>query len=303
MCKKENLQQKDFKCLEELAKDSQVDLNFRSEEEGHYGRTPLMLLICPEDTNTIDGKLLKCTEILLQRKDIDTILKDDTGSTALTLLCQHYQGNDLKEVLHLLIHHDIRGTKMQQNDDRLKDWSMALLNLCQFHKGESLKGAMRLIIDCDERVLGAKKGNATFLQVLQSRSSEQNRSINLIKIARFLVNRYLQWIIFNGQPSDEMGETYTAFALLCSTSLNEIFEMVGMNDADATKETERLRNTKHLKNLFQRLKCDNANTTLDAVTVIKCFIIVNKMEKKEALGVFQLHGDSLRNKEEIVQAR
>lgn len=133
MCKKENLQEKDFKRLKELAKDSQVDLNLRSEEEGHYGRIPLMLLISSEDTNTIVSKLLKCTEILLQRKDIDTILNDDTGSTALTLLCQHYQGNDLKVVLRLLIHHDTRCNQMQQNDDLLKDWSMVLLNLCQFH--------------------------------------------------------------------------------------------------------------------------------------------------------------------------
>jgi len=143
-----------------------------------------------------------------------------------------------------------------------------------------------LIIDCDARVLGAKKRNDTLLQILQSRSSEQNRDINLIKIARFFVIRSIQWIIVNGQPSDELGETYSALALLCSTPLNDILEMLVMNDADATKETERLRNRNHLKNLFQRLQCDNAKKPLDAVTVIKCFVIVNKMKKKKPLVFF-----------------
>ena len=49
LCTKETLDDKDFVRLRELAKDSQVDINYKSKEEGHSGRTPLMLL-CSKET-------------------------------------------------------------------------------------------------------------------------------------------------------------------------------------------------------------------------------------------------------------
>ena len=186
LCTKTDLDDRDFSRLEELTQDPQVDINYKSEE--HFGRTPLMLL-CSEEAARNDDRLLKCVEILLKRRGINTILKDDRGLEALTQLCRHYQGDDLNEVLRLLIRHDARDSK-----ERFENWSTALLNLCQYHEGKSLKEAVRILVDCDTQILAAKNNNGdSILCILLGRSREQNCRFNLLKIVYFIMKRGLQW--------------------------------------------------------------------------------------------------------------
>ena len=224
---KEDLLTDNLKRLNELVQDPQVDINYRSEED--CSRTPLMVLCCSVKSQG-DGRLLKCVEILLQRKDINSTLKDKEGSDTLTLLCRHYQGNDLNEVMRLLIRHDIRDSE-EKHEYRLKDWSNALLNLCQFHEGNSLKEAIRLIIDCEARVLEAKNNDGeSVLSLLFSRRSEQNHRIDLVKTVRFVMKRGLQWNrskwineIVNGKNKKDQRN---ALHVLCSVHNQKVVELV-----------------------------------------------------------------------------
>ena len=174
LCSKENLEDNDFNRIGELAQDPQVNLNYRSEDQA--GGTPLILL-CSSNKN----QLLECVETLLKREGTDVNLTDDQGSSALIQLCQHYQGNDLIDVIRLLIRHGIYVD------------SRALLNLCQFHEGKSLKEALRTFLDCDPQMLWSKNDkDDTVFTVLFGRTKKQNSRINLVKIVRFLMKRGLE---------------------------------------------------------------------------------------------------------------
>ena len=212
MRKKGILNEEEYRSLEELALDSQVKINCKSEEED---KTPLMLLCSSSNDKTEDEtdqqliitssgtsaaadqgrhnshSIFKCVDILLRRKDIDVNVKDKEGSNALILLCRDYQGDDLVEVMRLLIR---RETRNDDEHDRIKERSTALLNLCQFYEGPSLKGAIRILIDEDNGVLEAKNNNGdSVLSLLLGRRNDKNSRIDLVEIVRFVMERGLQW--------------------------------------------------------------------------------------------------------------
>ena len=62
------------------------------------GRTPLMTLC-----RRADDKLLHYVSLLLNRKNVDVKAKDLDGHNALTLLCEHYDSDDLLEIAKLII--------------------------------------------------------------------------------------------------------------------------------------------------------------------------------------------------------
>jgi hypothetical protein len=182
------LSDSDFDRFKELVEDPQIDLNKKSEELD--GRTPLMLL-CSRQTNkeTEGSRLLDGVEFLLKNKEINVHKVDNYGDNALTLLCKHYQGDDLIDVMRLLTQREINVTLKTKEDE-----STALLNLCQYYEGKNLKEAVRLLIDSDVTVLEAKNSNgANALTLLLSRHISQQ---NLHK--DFAIERAKQLLIKKG---------------------------------------------------------------------------------------------------------
>ena len=101
LCAYRSLVEEDGGRLLQLLQDDELNINCLDSN----GRTPLMLLCC----NNTDDNLLQFIEVLLNRKNVDINREDSSnGLNALSALCVGYRGQQLPEIIRLLIQNGSR---------------------------------------------------------------------------------------------------------------------------------------------------------------------------------------------------
>ncbi len=135
--------------LNQLEMDTTIIYDVKSKDSN--GRTPLMLLFS-KNASTIENQknLLDYAEKFLHLPDVDTELvntQDDNGNTALTLLCEHYNGDDLIDIIRILIQKGV-----DVNQATKKNGFNALMLLCMQYHRDNLIDIVRLFVETGANV-------------------------------------------------------------------------------------------------------------------------------------------------------
>ena len=138
-CTESALNWKKIKCFVHDA----VDINCRNKE----GLTPLLYFLKNDKAYT-KPDFFKILKFLVEKRRSDVNATTSEGCNALHLLCQHYSGNSLIDLIKLLIKHNI---EVNHPNDKGQN---ALYFLCYNYKNEAnkFKDIVQLLIKKGSKV-------------------------------------------------------------------------------------------------------------------------------------------------------
>ena len=138
LCSRARLGQVGMERLRQLVRDRSINVNYYNEQL----ITPLLSLCQKHKAET----LLDCVELFLERPDLDLSLRHGAceGTTgcfnALPMVCRHYKGSNLYDIVRLLLKGGINPAVTDINGDN------ALIVLCANYKHDSIVDVMELLL-------------------------------------------------------------------------------------------------------------------------------------------------------------
>ena len=184
-----------------LSSEETEDVLWINQRDGN-NRTPLMILCRNRRTY---GQLVHYISTLLGQNNVDVNAKDADNHNALTLLCEHYDGDDLTDIISLLIDYkiDINSTTANNNFN-------ALILLCLQYNNDKLVKAVDFLI---QKGININHKSADNWNAMQNLFRNYNRD-NLIDIVRLLVDAGIDLNSINNEGG-------SALTLACQFYISE----------------------------------------------------------------------------------